>query len=353
FKPTFTIDRAHFAAFMARIIEPSFQPKNSQMADSYLEAILDVQPVDYDSHPTEPIIYLLDGNTNEVVSFNYDTYEIKSVPLDYPAERLTFANNKLYVTLLKGTHSAYWFDENQQGAFGVVDASTMTLENIIHIDLDPYDIEADDQGIVYVTSGSGQHSRIESYDGKTGKRLSSQRIYYQSLIDMHPSQNKIYAITTTVTPRNITAYPITEGILGTEQRSPYHGTYPLNKDITVSPDGKYLFNSTGHIFRSSAAASSDMHYFAKLDRPYQSIAFDLEYGELYLSDNKKYVQAYDYFTMEPIGQLTTYGNIQKMYYDEQNHVLVLFSTVQLGNSTVPFTGIEKIYFDIEENEERQ
>ena len=101
-------------------------------------------------------------------------------------------------------------------------------------------------------------------------------------------------------PRTIGTYTIDNGVLSDEQRSPYHGTYPLGKDLTISPDGKYLFNSTGHIFRSSATASSDMYYFGKLDRPYSSIAFDLQYGEFYTANNKNYIQAYDYTTMEPI-----------------------------------------------------
>ena len=131
FKPTKTIDRAQFSAFMARIIEPSFQPHNEQVADSYLMGLLDAYIIDYAKHSTEPIIYMLDGSTNEVAAINYETFEIESVTLNLPAERIAYANDKLYVTQLKGKHSPNWYDEDQQGAFAVIDAPTMTLERVI------------------------------------------------------------------------------------------------------------------------------------------------------------------------------------------------------------------------------
>lgn len=349
FKPTLTISRAHFAAFMTRIIEPSFQPSNAEVADTYLEALFDINAIDYDMHPTEPIIYVLDGTTNEVAAINYETYEVtSSAALPLPAERIAYANQKLYITQAKRAHSPYWFDEDHEGAFAIVDAAEMKLEKTIQISLDPYDIEADDQGVVYISSGSGQHTRVESFNSKTGALLSSQHIYDQGLIELNPAQNKLYSVSTTVSPRDFSAYTITNGALGPEQDSPYHGDYPLGKDVTLSPDSKYIFNSTGHIFRAAASASSDMSYFGKLDRPYTAIAFDTEYGELYTANNQKYIQAYDYQTMEAIGQMTTYGNVKKMFYDQNSDTLLVFTTVYLGKSTVPFTGLEMVYFDTEE-----
>lgn len=347
FEPAQPINRAQFSAFMARIIEPAFQPNNEEIADTYLEAVFDFDIIDYDMDPKEPIVYLLDSSTNEVISLNYDTYDVESVELGLPAERITYANNKLYVTQLKGKHSHQWFDKDQQGAFAVIDATTMKQEKVINIDLDPFDIEADDNGVVYISSGSGQHTKLSSFNSKTGEIISSKGMYEQTLLEMHPSQKRLYAITTALSPRTMSSYSIMNGALSEEQRSPYHGDYPLNKDLTISPDGKYLFNSTGHIFRSSATPSADMAYFSKLDRSYSSIAFDTEYGELYIAENKNYIQAYDYTTMQPFDQLETYGTIHKMFYNQKEHTLLIFSKVKLGGSSVPLTGLEKVYFDVE------
>ncbi|WP_203362972.1 hypothetical protein [Bacillus sp. REN10] len=91
-----------------------------------------------------------------------------------------------------------------------------------------------------------------------------------------------------------------------------------------------------------------MTYLAKLDRPYTSIAFDIANRELYTANGKNDIQASDYSTMEPFAQLQTYGNIKKMFYNEKDQTLLIFSTVKMGTSPVPFTGIEKVYFNVEE-----
>lgn len=347
FKPSLPIDRGQFSAFMARIIEPAFQPKNPGVADSYLEALFDLDIIDYAFHPTKPLIYLLDASTNEVVVLNYDTYDIESVELTLPAESIAYANNKIYVTQLKGKHNSSWWDEEQEGAFAVINVNTMKQEKLINIDLDPYDIVADDNGIVYISSGSGQHSRIESFDGSTGKLLSSQSIYQKNIIEMHPSQKRIYRINTSGSPITMGSYSITDGALSDEQRSPYHGDYDISTDLTLTPDGKYIFNGSGHIFRSSLTPSADMKYYGQLDKGYSSIAFDTVNGEFYTANKKNYIQAYDYLTMEPIDQFNTYGTINKMFYNEVDNTLLMFTNVKLGNSKVPFVGLEKIYFEVE------
>ncbi|OMP66177.1 S-layer homology domain-containing protein [Domibacillus epiphyticus] len=346
FKPGKTIDRGQFSAFMARILEPSFQPYNPGIADTLLEAALHVQPTDYEQHPAEPVIYYLDPQANEVTALNYETYEESSIKLPLPAERMTFANGKLYVTLLKGTHQHVWDEADQKGAFAVIDTSLFTLSKVVDITLDPYDIAADDNGIVYISGGSDQHTSLISVDSQTGEELSKQGITYRSLIQMHPSQNRLYAITTSVSPRDTASYRITGGKLEAAIDSPYHGDYPLSPDITMSPDGKYLFNQSGHIFTLSETPSADMIYFTSLKKSFTSLAFDVNYGELYAAYGSDFVQAYDYDTLGASYQLKTYGNVQKMFYDSNHHRLILFTKVKLAGTNAPLTGIENIYFDV-------
>lgn len=347
FKPTLTINRAQFAAFMARILEPSFKPFTPHVADTFLEVVEDVHVIDAIMHPTKPVLFLIDGNDNTLVSLNYETYEVLYTELAYSGEKLAYANGKLYVTQVKHPHSLYTFDENQEGAFAVFDAETLEFRNLVHIQLDPFDIAADDQGIVYVSSGSGQWTRIESYNGGNGAILSSKSIRNQSYIEMNPKQNKIYAINTDVSPRDISTFSIVEGKLQSEVDSPYHGEYRLNENLKISPDGRYLLNGLGGIFRASAISNADMTYIGALDRPFTSIAFDLIYGELYSANGKNLIQVYDYNTFVADYQLTSYGNINYMFYNDQNNSLILLSTVKLGDSPKPFLGIEKIYFNIE------
>jgi len=217
----------------------------------------------------------------------------------------------------------------------------------VHIQLDPFDIEADDRGVVYISSGSGQWTRIESYNGETGAILSSSSIRNQSYIDMNPDQTKIYAIDTDSSPRDISSYAILDGKLQSEIDSPYHGDYDLNKYMEVSSDGRYILNGLGGIFRASATTNADMTYIASLDRPFTSVAYDLNYGELYTANGKNLISVYDYTTFEAIYQLTSYGDIKYMFYNDKNDMLLILSNVKIGTSPKTFLGFEKIFFDVE------
>jgi hypothetical protein len=351
FKPSLTIDRGQFAAFLARILEPSFMPFSPSVANTKLEMATDVLVTDAIMHPTEPILYVIDGNDNTLGSINVETYEENYVELPYPAEKLAYANGKVYVTQVKKPHSSYTFDENQQGAFATFDAQTLEALGLIHIKLDPFDIVADDQGIVYISSGSGQHTRLESYNSQTGAILSSQRIYEKSYLNMTPNQKKIYAIDTSLSPRDITSYSIIDGKLESGIDSPYHGDYDLNTRLEITPDGRYLLNGLGGIFRASATSAADMTFVGPLDRPFTSAAFDLTYNELYTANKSNLITVYDYLTFEGIYQLTSYGNINYMFYNQNSNWLLALTTVKIGDSPKPLLGFEKVYFSPDESEQ--
>ncbi|MFL8936324.1 S-layer homology domain-containing protein [Rossellomorea oryzaecorticis] len=343
FKPDLAITRAQFSAFMSRILEPEFRPYNPLVKDTILEMLFEMKLLDYDVHPTKPIIYFLDGVDNVVVAFNYETYEDHIVKLPLPAEKMDYANGKLYVTQLKRAHSSYWWEEEQEGAVAVVDAESMKYLHSINVATDPFDIAADDEGNVFLTSGSGQHVNIKSYNSTTGEMLSDVRgPYEKSYIEMHPSQDRVYLIDTTVSPRDLEVYPISDGKLSAGKDSPYHGDYPLTTDLTIPEDGGYIFNGSGNVFYSSMTPSADMTFAGKLDRGYTSIAFDVPNKEFYTSNKNTFVQAYNYDTFRPSYQLETYGNVQKLIY----HHDALISLTEFKPKGTPKTliGMETIYF---------
>ena len=59
------------------------------------------------------------------------------------------------------------------------------------------------------------------------------------------------------------------------------------------------------------------------------------------------IQVYDYTLFEAIYQLTAYGNIQHMFYDEKENMLLALTNVKIGDSPKVFLGFEKIYFETE------
>jgi hypothetical protein len=343
FKPNLPLSRAHFSVFMARLLKPDFRPDNPLAADSMLEGLFDLKIQDSDIHQDKPIVYVLDSIDNQVVALNYETHEMTVVPLMLPAERMTYRNGKIYVALLKGQHSYTWWTEEQEGAVAVIDANQMKLEKQFNIDLDPFDIAADGNGHVFVASGSGQHTSMHSYDESTGEKLGERRIYMQSYMQMHPSLNRVYTIDKGISPRDMEVFQFDEnGQFTASYDSPYHGDYDLAADLTISPDGKYIFNSLGNVFRAAVIKDSDMSYVGKLDKAYKTMAFDLNHGELYTSNNRPYITAYDYMTFKPKYQLQTYGKPDYMFY--QHGRLLIFSQIQMEGSNVPYVGLETIEF---------
>ncbi|MBA2874591.1 S-layer homology domain-containing protein [Thermaerobacillus caldiproteolyticus] len=285
-------------------------------------------------HPSLPILYGLDTFGN-VVEINYETKQVKTLALPLPAERLYFANNELYITLLKGKHSSYWWEENQQGAIAILDTNTFTLKKIFDIALDPYDVVADDR-YIYVSSGSGQWTSIKSYDRTTYQEVSSAPIRQASYLEMNPSKTMIYAITTDTSPRDIEAFSISDGKFTSHYDSPYHGDYPLSTDMTISSDGKYLFNHAGTVFYATSLQSTNMTYVTTIN-PFSAIAFDPAANVFYTGKDSK-VTAYNSKTFEVMNTWTVSGIINHLFVS--NGKLIMLTTETPYSSGIKVQSIQ-------------
>jgi serine protease Do len=270
---------------------------------------LDEQLVEAIAHPSLPIIYGLDYSGN-AVQINYETQEVKSIPLPLPAERLYFANDELYITLLKGQHSPYWWDEDQKGAIAVIDTNTFTLKETFDIAIDPYDIVVDGQ-YIYVSSGSGQWTYIKSYDRITKQEVDSESIYSASYLEMHPNKSMIYAITTDLSPRDISVYMVSNGQFIGKYDSPYHGDYEMSTDMTISADGKYIFNHIGTVFRATNLQSTNMTYVTSID-PFSAIAFDQAENVFYTGADDL-VTMYDSKSFEILNSWYVDGTVDRLF----------------------------------------
>ncbi|WP_185959506.1 S-layer homology domain-containing protein [Planococcus salinarum] len=342
FRPKVTIDRGQFAAFMARILNPDFIPFSPALADTYLEQAFEYQIIDVVKEPGQPVLHLIDGLTNSLVSINYETYETKTAKLPYDAEKLAYANGKVYVTQHKQGHIYYSGDAIQSGAYAIFDAETLDMIKLWNIALDPYDIEADDLGRVYISGGSNQWTSVISYDSNTGAIVSEQGIYMSTLIKLTPDQQRLMAITTTSSPRNVYYYSISEGKLQPGTKWGYHGDYSMTTDIFLTPDGKYMVNGTGNVFSQRA-----LSHVGTLDRQFTSVAVDTVYGELYTANGTNLITAYGYPDLGAMYQMVSYGDIQHMFYDEQSDQLIALTKVKFGKSTYNYMGIEKVIFYVE------
>ncbi|KTD84666.1 S-layer homology domain-containing protein [Paenibacillus etheri] len=282
---------------------------------------LDFNVTDSVQDPSKPIIYATDKQNKKLVAVNYETQQTTAVPLGLPPESITYADGKLYVALLKAEHSSQIFDEQQKGAVAVVDAATLTIDHVYDINLDPYSIAVDREGYVYISSGSGQWTKIRSYSGDSFTPIGSYTISHATHILMHPIMNKIYTVNTNSIPRDIGTFVIKNGEFLSNYDSPYHGDYPMTTKINLSPDGKYLFNGAGTVFSTEYDKFGDMSFVYKMDGMYDDMAFDLKNGRFYTVKDHL-INSYDYSNFSKVETIPVDGVGQRIF-EGANQLLAL------------------------------
>jgi len=266
------------------------------------------------AHPTEPVIFAVDSANSVVYSVNVETGTVEEAYVDGTIERLDYFNDELFVTVLTGPYDSYRPKDDQNGAIAVIDANTMELKEKIDIDIDPFDIVAGRDGYLYVTSGSGQWTNINSYSRSTKKLTDSKRIRQKSFAELHPTLNRIYTIDTDISPRDYTAYNIDNGKFVSSYDSPYHGDYRLAKNFKISPDGKYLFNGSGVIFTCDEDKTKDMSFAFELDKAFSDIAFNMEESKFYTTNGGNQIYVYNYEDYKNVDTLSSIGEISKLFY---------------------------------------
>nr|WP_275695656.1 S-layer homology domain-containing protein [Fredinandcohnia sp. SECRCQ15] len=269
------------------------KPEPLQGTKSYLTDLF----IDVVHDPELPVLYGINEN-GELLSMNYITKKISRLPFSYPAESIFYANGELYVTLLKGQHSSYWWEETQEGSVAIVDPTSLKVKKMFNIAIDPYDIVADDNHF-YVSSGSGQWTYLQSYNRETGAQVSSAGIRQQSQLEMHPSKTRIYAIDSDSSPRDMEVFNINNGVISVGYDSPYHGDYEMDEWMFISPDGRYIFNAAGTVFRATALKETNMQYVTDIGTPFYTIGFSEDGTEFYVTTEDQLI-TYSYDTFQPI-----------------------------------------------------
>lgn len=301
--------------------------------------------------PEKPVIYMTSKGTKTVYAFNYTTGQTSTVQVDLPPESIDIGrgandSNVVYVSLLKGSHDSMWMEKDQQGAVAVIDKNTFTLKDKFDVNIDPFDIVAGTDGYIYIPSGSGQWTEIQSYDPATKRMVQAASIRQQSYAKLAPLGNKIYTIDTDVSPRDFNAFNILNGqftdpLYPGGYDSPYHGDYPLSTYFDIDPTGSYLFNGSGNIFMTSADQGRDMVYAGKLDAGFSGITFDNDLARVYtLAMDRKAVNIYanggnDNFTYSRGIQLAGNGR----FIFKQDGKLIVLDNPALPSRTYQ-TGLE-------------
>ncbi|RXI96581.1 hypothetical protein DS745_23035 [Anaerobacillus alkaliphilus] len=286
--------------------------------------------------PNSPIIYGI-NDQGDVVSFNYETNERKVVSFAFPAERIFQHKDEIFVTIVKGPHSSF---RAVPGGVGIIDVPTFTMKNYFNIDLAPYDVVADDHHF-YVSSGSNQWTQIKSYHKETGEEVSSAGIRQRSRIALHPSGDRIYTVNSDSSPRDMNVYQISNGAITNSWDSPYHGDYRMATDIKISPDGLYIFNFAGSVFRSTRLNTTDMRIVTDIGvkTNFRDISFSSDLSKFYVVDGPN-VLAYSYSTFLPIETYKIAGD-GRYIFNHKGQVVLVGEGFQ-GNSKLTKTFVARL-----------
>jgi|GEM_PF-486385 len=267
----------------------------------------EILPTDPLLDPVRPEIYMADINTKKIYSVNYETKDIKEIQFDDFPRCIAYANGRLYVGMRSPVLGS------QTGAVAVVDSDSFKLIDRFEIDLEPVDIAADEAGFIYVLGQSERGAEIKSYSENSKTQVSSVNVGQVTMIEIHPSLERIYSASSFTSSEGFKMYPIKNGLLSGPVSGPPLDldTYFVDSFFKISPDGKYLFNSSGAIFKCDGDSSVDMSYVGSTE-DFFDIAFDLPNDRFYVSKGKTYVE-YCYSNLERVGEYTAPRDITGLF----------------------------------------
>lgn len=195
-------------------------------------------------------------------------------------ESMYYKDGKLYVSLCKQDHSTFWDEKNQSGAFAIVDCASFTVSALHDIAIDPYDIVVSKDNNIYISAGNVQNQNIYAYT-QDGTVIDYRGISAESTIKYNESLNRIYTISSYVSPRNMSAYSLcVDGKFAKDGSNygyswPYNGDFGSYTNFEVAPDGKYIFNGYGYVLNCANDQKLDMIKSKDINAGFNDISFDL------------------------------------------------------------------------------
>lgn len=290
------------------IVKTEKEPLDVERELFYIERdliMINFEFSDVVKHPGKNVYYFTSQKEKALFEYNYDTNTVREIRFNMMPDQLTFKDNRIYVTLMKKMHDPYIQEADQEGAYAVINADTMEVEDLVDIYQDPYDIAVDNNGSIYITPGSGQWAKLikytpTSFAERTVMAFQGDRILY------NPFTDRVYTMFKTQFSGTIKAYsPEMEGLPIEISDENY------NSCIDISPDGKYLFNGSGDVFKSSENRRDDLFRYRKLKNKFTCIAFSQD--DIYTSFGSK-VSVYDYATFEFKYELEFGNEIHSLFY---------------------------------------
>ncbi len=250
-------------------------------------------------------VFLSYGGSGNVHVIDLASGSDKVVTTGWKAEYMHFdpVQDQVAISLPSGMHSAYWWDEDQEGYVAAIDATTLADPTPIWIPLDPWQIVSDGTGYVYAAGASGQWTSAISVNLETGwSQLSGGIIRNGTNIQLHPDKNRVYGADNGLSPSDIERWDLEAGTVAYSYDSPYHGDYPMCGDLRIHPSGNTIYTRCGHIFLATNVVGTDMTWVADMGLSWKDLTFHPSGSAAYvITDNAPQIHEYDPATLAPVG----------------------------------------------------
>ena len=231
-------------------------------------------PYAYASSKSDSTLYIVNlesGMIERLYSFGFMP---EAIALD-PAEET------MYIALLTREHGDGW-ENGQFGYITAMDRATLTILDQFFIDEDPSDLIVTPDGYLFVSSGSGQWTRLASYrlSDRSYVGETNRSVREGTRIKLHPSGTKLYGADVGLSPSDIHRFSILEGQVTEEYDSPYHVEYRKEDNVFIHPSGDYLLTRGGDVFRATDDQATDMEYVVSLENGFFKWIEDMYFDEV-------------------------------------------------------------------------
>jgi WD40 repeat protein len=166
------------------------------------------------------------------------------------------------------------------GRVQVIDPLTMAVRRTFAVPADPYDVAARDDGILYLSGGSGEWTEVTVVDASKGEVIGRWGgVWHRSFLKLAPDGKRLYFSTQGVSPGYVEALviPARPDEKPVQYRSAARPEQRLGGDFLITPDGKFLLCKTGTILRLSADRDEELKPVASVE-PFLAAATDPERG---------------------------------------------------------------------------
>ena len=275
------------------------------------------------------VIFISDIYTGRLNRVNSRTFEINYITfgLNLVPEAMFYRNGRLYVALRRISYHAHdpsrwWWG---YGAFAIVNTATFTVIAQHNVDFDPFQIVVSSAGNIYIAPGFGGGGWLDIVGFRpNGTAFTRTGIWQASTIRYNSALNRIYTITSDLSPRSMDAFHLNaNGTFGNTFRWRYHGDFESSTHFEITPDGRYIFNAIGYRLRLSANPIQDMVRIPGNISPFIDIAFGTD--TYYIAASDGWIDVYCFHTHRRLYEYNAHGLPTHVFLSGNDIVFIAIS----------------------------